>query len=162
MLGDALLVDVHERGHGARRSTELAHAGRTKEQLGVACAAALVDVHELRLQVGQLRDALLLERGKALAARLDRRAAAGHRGLRLAHALLLQLALHLELPQVAEQRARLSREAIGLRLEHADPIGHAPRLGFGARAVRCLRGKPRTQRQRDDARERTGSHGPEG
>ena len=105
---------------------------------------------------GSCDDTLLLERGEPLAARLDRGAAAGDRRLRIVHAGFLQLALDFELAQVAEQRARLSRETIGLRFERADPIGHAPRFGFRAAAIRRLRREARGQRQRNNARRQNG------
>ena len=78
------------------------------------------------------------------------------------HAGFLQLALDFELAQVAQQRARLSRQTIGLRFERADPIRHTPRLGFRAAAIRRLPREARGQRQRNNAHDRTASHGSEG
>ena len=158
MLGDAPLVDRHQRRHCPRRPPELAHAGRTQQELRVAGASALVDVHQLGLQIRQLRHPLLFERGDALGAGVDGGAAAGDRRLRVAHALFLQLPLDFERAQVAKQRARLAREPIGFGLERADAFVHAPCVRFGLPAIGRLRREARAERQRDDAREAADSH----
>jgi hypothetical protein len=58
MLRDALLVQAHQGRHGTGGSAKLFTAVAPEEQTGVAGSSTLVDIHELRLQVRELRQSL--------------------------------------------------------------------------------------------------------
>ena len=92
----------------------------------VAGAAPSVDIDESSLQIGQLRDALLLESVESCGG-------LGKRGLRLRHSgvrgLFLfssNVSLEFELPEIPNQRSSLGREPIGFRLQCSHAIVDAP------------------------------------
>ena len=117
VLGDSLLVDARQRRDGPRGASELAHISRAEEQARVSTASALVDVHELLLHVRHLGQSLQLEAGESIGRLLQR--PLGFRRLcgRLLGLLVLQVALDLELAEIADERARFARQTLRLPLE---------------------------------------------
>ena len=116
MLFDSPLVDRRQRTDRARGSSELAKIAGTEEHARVAASSALVDVNELRLQVGQLIDALHFEIGQARRRALKRLLGFGHRGLGLLELSRLDVAIDFPLSQIADERARLTGQPLGLTL----------------------------------------------
>ena len=98
MVGDPPLVDRRERRDGARRAREVAEVFGGEQQARVPAAPALVDVHELRPQVGHLRRSFQFERRKAFGCLNERSLRLDGRSLRLHPFLHAQIALDLELP----------------------------------------------------------------
>src|SRR4029079_11503138 len=122
-------------------------------QADVAAATELVDLDEPRAQVGALGQILLFQRR-------DLPAGIGHRLLHrldlaigVVQRIGLQLAVDLELAEVAEERALLRGELIGLALEGLQPRRRARRLRFGARPLRLRRGDRGEQRPEGEGEE---------
>src|SRR5262249_59815072 len=63
------------------------------------------------------------------------------------------LALDLQLAQLAEQRALLAGERFRFTLERGEPFGRALRLGFGLRAIRDLGVKADAEQEGDSGAE---------
>ena len=95
---------------------------RTREgrQRRTACArtrcVALVDVNELRLEIGQLIDALHLEIGQPRRRALKGAFGFRHGGFRLLELGCLDVAIDFALPQVADERARFPGKPFRLTL----------------------------------------------
>ncbi len=126
------------------------HVVRGQQQLHVAGAATLRQLDEPFGDARCAGDANGFERLQAFRRRVAIRRRAQQRALGVAQLLLFDHALELEPPQIAEHRARLCGEPIGLGLQGADP----PLRAFGLIAVGvgwCLR-----HECRDQARERDG------
>ena len=58
----------------------------------------------------------------------------------------LQVALDLELAQIADERTRFTGEALGLALKRADAIGDRAACGLGRRLGRCVTGAAQRSR----------------
>ena len=127
MFGRPLLVEAGQGRDGPRGARELAHVSRAEQQARVSTPSALVDVHELLLHVWQLGQPLQLEAGESIG-RLPQ-CLLGLRRLRrcLLGLLGLEVALDLERAKIADERAGLARQTLGLPLKRADAIGDAPR-----------------------------------
>ena len=77
----------------------------------------------------------------------------------LSELLRPEIALDFETPEIAEQRALLARERIGLALQCDEPFVCSPRLGLRSRAVGALRDE-RVADARDNQRAGQWSHRP--
>ena len=116
MLFDSPLVDRRQRTDRACGSSELAKVAGGEQHARVAASSALVDVNELRLQIGQLIDALHLEIGQARRRALKGAFGFGHRGFGLLELGCLDVAIDFALSQIADERARLTGQPFGLTL----------------------------------------------
>ena len=114
----------------------------------------MYDIYELRFQIRDLGDPLLLEPRQPLGGLLHRRLRVRQSGLCLRGALDLQVALDLERAQVADERARFSGKPLGLALKRGNAVVDAARLGFRARPIgrlcREASGRPQQQRAQDE------------
>ena len=139
VLGNSLFVDGGQGGNGAHGAREFADAMHVEEHSRVATAAALVDVDEPYLQVGQLRFALLLERvqpfGCLPQCQLRRRDSGVSRLLLFGR----DITLDLEFPQIPKQCSRLRGETIRFSLKRADSFIDPPRHCIGGGAIGSLR-----------------------
>ena len=156
------LVDAHEGSDGARRPAQVADGSAAEQQGRIPRASALVDVHELRFHVGQLRESPLLECVEPGSGVANGRFAAGHRVLRLTQALHLYLAFDFEGAELAEQRTGLAGQRVGLGLERPDPFVDPLRLRVASRAIGDLRGGNGADREHDDTARHGALDHPEG
>ena len=118
---EAHAIELGDRRDAARHAPHRAHVVRGQQQLHVAGAATLRQLDEPLGDARRAGDANGFERLQAFRRRvaIDRRAR--QRALGVAQLVLLDHAIELEPPQIAEHRARLRGEPIGLRLQGADP-----------------------------------------
>src|SRR5262245_35618975 len=107
MLGDRLLVDRGECGDCSHRAREIADAAAVKQQARVSAASALIEANEPTFEVRELRRALLFERGESIGRLFQRRLRLRDGGVGFGDVLHRDVALDLELPEIAEERARL-------------------------------------------------------
>ena len=135
---DAVAIELGQDGQNAGRLSNLTNIRRGEKQAQIASLAQLVDVDQPRAQLRTARRFLLLEVLHPPAVR--RQLGGDLRAVRddLPKLLRLDLALDLELPQVAEQRAFFSCQAVGFLPEHLEPVGGALRQRLGSRPVRRL------------------------
>jgi hypothetical protein len=162
MLRDALLVQAHQGRHGTGGSAKLFTAVAPEEQTGVAGSSTLVDIHELRLQVRELRQSLRFKLLEIIGGLCDRSLALGHGRFGLAHTLDLDLAVDLELAEVAKQRARLANQGIGFVLQCLNTIVDSTGCSLSATTFGRLAGEAGAERNHQDDGERTRTHVGEG
>jgi len=120
-----LLVDGCQRPDRSCRARKLAQVLRVEQHLRVSTATAFVHVHQMLLHIGQLGQSLEFEAGQSIRG-LPQLVLRG-RGLsgRLLCLLALEVALDLELAQIAHQRPGFACEPVSFTLKCADAIGDA-------------------------------------
>ena len=150
MRRDAIAIELGERGHGPGRLAEAPQVGRGEEQAQVARLAELVDLDQPQLQLGQSGARRGLQRVHSRRRLIELGLDPGGVGIDALELGGFDQALDLERAQVADQRALVRREAIGLALERLEALGGPPRERFRPRPLRRLR------RQGDDEDERRG------
>ena len=139
----------HARGLAARRCTSGGRAGGERTR-----ATELVGFNQPRAGCGRATAADFVERGDPLARRHPARPArAVNVGVDLLDLFRLELPLDLQHAHVAEQRALVRGQAIGLALQCLQAIGGTARQRFGARAIGL--GPPRAATDAKAARKET-------
>ena len=133
---DAIAIELGQRRDRPGRLAQTAKVGRREQQPQISRLAELVDFDETLLQLGELGPAPR-PGARPSATLVLSSSTCTLRGIRV-HALelfRLDLPLHLELAQVAEQRALVGRQSIRFALERLQPLGGAPRQRLGPCAL---------------------------
>ncbi len=145
-----LAVPALDGGDKARGLGHLPCIGGRHEQPQVASLAEFVQIDEAGLDRRPLRDVFGLEASHFGIERAE--LGRSRRDVRLDAPELfsLDLAIDLELAEIAEQRARLGRESVGLLLQHAQAVAGPLRARFGAVAARRLRRSRRDRQARGE------------
>lgn len=163
VFGGAFGADSHERGDRPGRPAEVPRPVCFEEESRVASASTLVEVHELGLEIRQLRRLLLFERREPRVGLQERGPGLRCRSLGTCDALHLEVAFDFQGTQIADECSRPAGELLCLTLEGGDASGHAPgqRLGEWTRRNRKLSGPWHRQGQQDEEEDRKGptAHG---
>jgi hypothetical protein len=136
---DAVAIELREHADGARRLSDAPQIRGGEEHAQVARLAQLVQLDDARAQLGTRRLLGLLQRRHARGCRPEVGGDLRRVGVDLLQLLRLQLALDLELPQVAKDGALLRREAVGFALQRLQPLARTRGQRRGPRAVGLLR-----------------------
>ena len=113
MLFPPLLIDVRQRRDGAGGACEFADVLRGEQHAGVSAASAFIHVHQLLLHVRQLGQPLQLDAGQTIRGLTQRLLGFCGLGRGLLGLLGLQIALDLELPEIADERTLFVGQSIG-------------------------------------------------
>ena len=152
VLFGAAAIDGGDGRHHAIGAAELLQIGHVEEQAHVAGASQLVELDHARFEdrarclngFFELRD--LIARIAELEADFLRV------GFNLSELLGPEVALDFEAPEIAEQRAFLAGERIGLALQGDEPLVRAPGLRFCPGAIGGLRAQRAACEQKECAR----------
>jgi len=132
---DTVGVEFGEHAEDAGRLADLPDVGGRKQQSKVAALSHLIDVHQAGAQLRTACGFLLFEVVHPLAVGRELAGNLRRVGGELPDLFRLDLPIHLELPQVAQERAFFGRQAVGFLLQRLKPFGRALRERLGARVI---------------------------
>jgi hypothetical protein len=153
---DALAILRRQRGHHARGLPKPGQIRGREQQPHVASASELVQADEPRAQLRARGVLFVLERLNLLIDRVELLRRGGDLLVGAPQFFGFDLAVELQLAQVAEERALLRREPVGFVVQRLQPVGRAARERFGLRAVRFLRRERGADQRNDGQREAAG------
>src|SRR5204862_5152324 len=103
VLGDALAIEIGQRGNRSRRLADAAKVGRRKQQAQVAALSQLVHLDEPRSKAGPLGAVAIFELPHALVRARQLRPDRAVLDVDVLELLGPDLPIDLELPEIAEQ-----------------------------------------------------------
>ena len=163
MLLGAMTINRGDGGNHAIRAADLLQIGDIEEQAHVAGTSQLVQLDHARFEQRPRRLGLFLELRDLIAGIAELAADLLRVRFNLSELLRPQIALDFETPKIAEQRALLPRERIGLALQCDEPFVCSPGLRLRPRAIGRLRderGCARHERMTERARQWAIGQGP--